>query len=141
MDVAFRRCGVPLYTILQVHFPVSLSFPWATSRRDWWNKGSVLDLWPTFCISKRTPLEKENEGSDRVPRGREMAQIGVCSTLQQISTDQDTLRDKKRESESEAHRVDEGRKMLGHLWPSCRRVFRRLDRTTATTRNCNITPT
>ena len=62
MDVAIRRTGVPLYTILQVHFPASLSFPKATSRRNCQSKRSVPDLRPTSRIPRKAMRHPRRTG-------------------------------------------------------------------------------
>jgi hypothetical protein len=70
-----------------------------------------------------TPPKGKGEDGYRVPGGHE-TEIDVCSTLQQMSTDQDTPKTRnKRENELKAHQVV-GWKVLIDLRPSRRRAFR-----------------
>jgi hypothetical protein len=92
MDVAIRRSGVPLYTIGQVRFPVSLSFLQGRFQKrlvkQKVSSGSVPDI---SCLKgdDATPPKEENEGGYRVSGGRER-EIDVRPALQQISTNQGT---------------------------------------------------
>lgn len=63
MDVAIRRSGVPLYTILQVHFPASLFLLEATFKKRLVQQkvscGFVPDI-PHLEESDMTPPKKKN---------------------------------------------------------------------------------
>ena len=93
MDVAIRRSGVLLYTILQVHFPSLLPFSKTTSRRGCKAKGQLWIRPRHFVPRGRrcdTRLDEERDVY-RVSDGHE-TEIDNCPALRQASIGQNTPR-------------------------------------------------
>lgn len=82
-------------------------------------------------------MKKENEAVIASPGDHEMAQIDVCSTLRQISTDQDLPETKDTEPSQTLTELKGGKYRNAYD----RRVDERCVRDMATTQNRNITTT